>query len=344
MSRCWDLELRARAGGFDLEVACASAARVLGVFGPNGAGKSTLVECLAGVRPAQGRVVIDGVPLLDGRGGRAAAARRAGWVPQDGALFPHLTVADNLCYGGAARYAEVLELLELAPLLPRRPHELSGGERQRVALGRALCADPRFLLLDEPLAGVDLARRARVFRHLLAVAETFRLPMLYVSHDPAEVRAIAGHVLLLERGRVRAQGAPEQLLADAAALRLLDSLGFENVFAVAPLGEQRARSAGGCIFTTPPAPAAAGAAAWLAIRAEDVLLAAQEPRGLSARNVFPGVVEAVEATGRHHLVRVHAGDRWLAALTPGAVAELALAPGRSVFVIAKTSSFHWLAG
>ncbi len=354
MKDFWEVELEARAGDFSLRVEFRSEATALGLFGDSGAGKSTLVECLCGLRPARGRIRVGGEDWLDGRRSLAPAARRVGWVPQDAALFPHRSVAENLDWGlrPEADRARIIEVLGLGGLLERRPAELSGGERKRVALGRALCAAPRVLLLDEPLAGLDLARGARVLGYLLAVREEFQLPLLHVSHDPAEVLALAGEVVLLDGGRVRARGPARELLGDALALRLLDRLGLENVLRVRAADEVRpghalrVRSRGGRVLVAPPR---GGDGAWrgrealLAVRAEDILLAAEEPRGLSARNCLPGVVHALHETAERVLVEVDAGDRWRAALTRRAVAALALAPGRPVWVVVKTHSMHWLA-
>jgi molybdate transport system ATP-binding protein len=355
MSCRWEIALELDGGGFHAALEVDVEARVVALFGPSGAGKSSLVEALAGVRPARGRATVAGHELQRPDGGPAPRARRVGWVPQEGALFPHLRLAQQLDFAarGAnadpARRAEVVEVLGLGGLLARLPRELSGGERQRAALARALCADPRVLLLDEPLSGVDLPRRARVFHHLLAARDRFALPMLYVSHDPAEVLAVADHVVLLEQGRVVGQGAPRALLGDAASLRFLDRLGFENALRVEAAEPVRAghalevRTPGGRLLVAPPPPASFAGAGWLAVRAEDVLLASRSPDGLSARNALPGKVAGVEEAGDHLLVRVDAGDEWVATLTRRAVRELGFAPGASAWVVVKTHSMHWLA-
>ena len=350
MSALWNVDLRARAGDFEVQARWEADDRVVALFGPSGAGKSTLVEALAGVRPASGRLRIGERQWVDGDRSMATQQRRVGWVPQDAALFPHWSVARNLDYALRPQVdrARVVEVLDLGALLARRPHQLSGGEAKRVALARALCSGPELLLLDEPLAGVDLVRRAQVFRFLKEVRDRFEIPMLYVSHDPAEVLAITGYVVLLDQGRVVGNGSPRRLLADAVALRFLDRLGFENVFAVSFAEEARSqhsvqvRTASGRRLVAPPAPSDPGEQGWLAIRAEDVLLAAEEPSALSARNVLSGTVAAVEESEGHLLVRVDAGDEWVATLTRRAVAELGIAPGRPVWVVAKTHSLHWL--
>jgi molybdate transport system ATP-binding protein len=214
--------VRAPLGPFTLVVDGSAAARVTAVFGPSGAGKTSLLEIVAGLRrPLAGRVLLNGRVLDD-----AARAlhipprlRRVGYVPQDDTLFPHLSVAANLGYARAASpaaAARVADVLELGPLLPRRPAGLSGGERRRVALGRALLASPEILLLDEPLTGLDAPLKERVLAHLQRVQEEFRLPTLYVSHAPDEVFALAGDVLVLERGSLDLRGTPDEVFERAA--------------------------------------------------------------------------------------------------------------------------------
>ncbi len=353
--RPWDIALRWTGPDFELDAGFQTDARVVALFGPSGAGKSSLVEAVAGVRRAEGRVVVSGHELQGPGGSLPPRERRVGWVPQEGALLPHRDVEGNLAFAeravGAdlAWRAKALEVLGIGGLLGRMPGQLSGGERQRVALARALCARPRLLLLDEPLSGVDLPRRARVFGHLLEVRDHFELPMLYVSHDPAEVLAIADHVVLLEQGRVVGEGAPRQLLGDASALRFLDRLGFENALRVEPVERPAAghacqvRTPGGRLLVAPPPPPSFSGEGWLAVRAEDVLLAAELPHGLSARNLLPGKVASIDEAGDHLLVRVDAGDEWVATLTRRAVRDLALHPGRPAWVVIKTHSMHWLA-
>lgn len=203
--------------------------RVTAIFGPSGAGKTSLLELVTGLRrPTTGRVTLDGRVLADAdaRLHLPPPARRLGYVPQDGALFPHLDVRRNLLYGAARAQSgppdqsapprpsadltlgHVAEVLEIAPLLDRAVDTLSGGEKQRVALGRALLSAPRLLLLDEPLAGLDLSLKDRLLPHLRRVRDEFCIPMLYVTHSPDEVVALCDEVLMLERGRVAGQGAP----------------------------------------------------------------------------------------------------------------------------------------
>lgn len=200
---------------FTLRLDAHFAAPVTGVFGASGAGKTSLVEILAGLRrPAEGRVTLDGRVLLD-RAARIdvpAEARGVGYVPQDGALFPHLAVEANLRYGmrGTAGpgLEKVVEVLELGGLRSRRPATLSGGEQRRVALGRALLAAPRLLLLDEPMAGLDEPLRDRLLPYVRRVRDEFAIPMIHVSHDADEIVALCDEVVCLERGAVTRRGRP----------------------------------------------------------------------------------------------------------------------------------------
>ncbi|MGA7991719.1 MAG: ATP-binding cassette domain-containing protein [Thermoanaerobaculia bacterium] len=214
--------VRAPLGPFVLAVDAAVAARVTAIFGASGAGKTSLLEIVAGLRaPAAGRVFLNGRLLDDAAAGVHVPPRlrRVGYVPQDDTLFPHLSVAGNLGFArsaspGAAPH--VLDVLELGPLLSRRPAGLSGGEKRRVALGRALLASPEILLLDEPLTGLDAPLKERVLAHLRRVQEEFRLPTLYVSHAADEVLALATEVLVLERGAVVLRGKPENVFEPAS--------------------------------------------------------------------------------------------------------------------------------
>ena len=206
--------IRAPLGPFTLAVDLAAAARVTAIFGASGAGKTSLLEIVAGLRrPAAGRVVLNGRVLDDAGAGvhLPPRLRRVGYVPQDDTLFPHLSVAANLGYARAASpsaAARVADVLELGPLLSRRPAGLSGGERRRVALGRALLSSPEVLLLDEPLTGLDAPLKERVLTYLVRVRDTFAIPTLYVSHSPEEVVALADDVLVLDRGVLALRGAP----------------------------------------------------------------------------------------------------------------------------------------
>ena len=213
MSSPITLDFVLRQGAFSLEVRERLEARVVALFGPSGAGKTTVLESIAGLRrPDEGVIEIGSDRLVDTSIGLALPPhqRRVGYVPQDLALFPHLDVRRNILFsavdGTGPDFDAVVALLEIGEMLVREVGELSGGERPRVALARALVAAPALLLLDEPLAALDRPLRERVLPYLIRIRDEFSIPMIYVSHDPAEVNAIADWVLVLDQGRVVRRG------------------------------------------------------------------------------------------------------------------------------------------
>lgn len=223
-----EVALRQRLGAFRLDLAFTSAARVTALFGPSGSGKTSVVNAVAGLsRPDVGFVRVDGATLVDTKAGVFVPPhrRRIGVVFQEARLFPHLTVRQNLLFGRwfapreerAGDLAQVVEMLGIGPLLKRRPGALSGGETQRVAIGRALLASPRLLVMDEPLASLDDARKQEILPYLERLRDEARVPIVYVSHSRAEVARLAGEVVLLEDGRIVGQGTPGEVLAPPAA-------------------------------------------------------------------------------------------------------------------------------
>ncbi len=207
---------------FPLHIDAVLTARVTAIFGPSGSGKTSLIELIAGLRrPAKGTLTLDGTVLAEPATRRFVppALRGIGYVPQDGALFPHLSVRANLLYGlkpdasaaPSSSLDHVVEVLEISPLLDRSPRALSGGEKQRVALGRALLAAPRLLLLDEPLASLDRALKKRLLTYLARIRDEFAVPMIYVTHAQDEVVALCDDVLLLNQGRLENRGAPSEV-------------------------------------------------------------------------------------------------------------------------------------
>ena len=222
------VDVEKRLGTFAVQAKFEAPDGVTALFGPSGSGKTSIVSMVAGLmRPDRGRIVCNGVLLFDSNGADEPPHRRhIGYVFQDGRLFPHMTVTQNLDYGrrmyrlprdGAAQ-SRIVNMLDLGHLLKRRPGHLSGGERQRVAIGRALLMHPRLLLLDEPLASLDAARKREIFPYLLRLRDE-RVPMIYVSHHAAELRRIATTIVRIEAGRVTGVGGTELLeTADADAL------------------------------------------------------------------------------------------------------------------------------
>ncbi len=346
--------LRRRQGDFLLDVAFeAPTPGVIALFGRSGCGKTTVVELIAGLRrPDAGRIAVDGALLLDGARGLSVPAerRRVGCVFQDGRLFPHLDVRGNLDYGRRrARnlvqyvgFEEVVALLGLETLLRRRTHQLSGGEKQRVALARALLAQPRLLLLDEPLAALDQARREEVLPYLERLRDELAVPMLLVTHDYDEVLRLATHVVLMDGGRVLAQGPPAQL---SLAPQLRAIVGPEAIGAVlegrvmavdAASGLARVAVGSGTLSVEADG-LAAGQRLRLQLLARDLILATGPPHGLSVRNALAGSVTAIEVDGAHAaLVHVAAGGTAIIVrVTAQAVSELALRGGLAVWVLVK---------
>ena len=213
--------IEVKQGAFQLVVDLDLNLQCLGVFGPSGSGKTTLIELIAGLRrPRTGSVEFDGVTLadLDNRIWIPVHRRRIGYVPQDLALFSHLSVRGNIEYGAptpkdTTTLDALCEILDLTPLLERRPDTLSGGERQRVAIARALAAQPRLLLLDEPLTGLDQERKERVLDYLRRLRERWKVPMIYVSHQPGEMVGLCDDVILLRNGTIHGRGAPLDVFA-----------------------------------------------------------------------------------------------------------------------------------
>ena len=329
---------------------------VIGLFGRSGSGKSTLIDTIAGLLPPdEGEVQLAASVLTDTRSGIAVPPerRRIGYVFQDSRLFPHLSVAGNLRYGEKRarsifhyiRFAELLELLGLGPLLERRPHELSGGERQRVALGRALLSQPQLLLLDEPLASLDLARREEVLPYLERLRDWLSIPMVYVSHQFEEVLRLATYLVLLENGRVLAAGPvgemslrPElrTVLAPDLVGAVLDGL----VTAVDAAGGTVELAVGSGRLQVSLRDVAAGARVRVQLLARDIILATQPVHSLSVRNALRGtVVEITPEEAASVLVRVDVGGPvLLARITEAARRALGLSPGDAVWVLVKAVS------
>jgi molybdate transport system ATP-binding protein len=224
------VDVEKRLGEFDLAVKFESGGLVTGLFGTSGSGKTSIINMIAGlIAPDRGRIALDDVVLFDSgtRINVPAHCRRIGYVFQEGRLFPHLSVAANLDYGRRMNrlttdpdeHKRIVDMLDIGHLLKRRPGNLSGGERQRVAVGRALLMRPRLLLLDEPLASLDTARKREILPYLVRLRDEAKVPMVYVSHHAGELRRIATTVVRLDDGRVRAVGGDELLdEADVDAL------------------------------------------------------------------------------------------------------------------------------
>jgi molybdate transport system ATP-binding protein len=345
-----------RLGAFSLDARFAADARVTALFGRSGSGKTSVLNAIAGLlRPDRGRIAIDGEALYDSGERRDVPVhrRRIGYVFQEDRLLPHLSVEQNLLYG--RRFARgsrsapdgVIDLLGLAPLLERRPRDLSGGEKQRVAIGRALLADPRLLLMDEPLASLDAPRKSEILYYVERLRDELRLPILYVSHSIEEVVRLADTVVLLSEGRVLDTGPVADM---ATRMELGAYLGrFEGGAVIeATVAEQDLASglarldfAGGMLYA-PDVDALVGERVRVRIRARDVSLATVRPEAISMLNIIAGTVAAIgEPAGASVDVRIDAGGTGLIArITRKSVTELRLAPGQPVFALVKAVAIN----
>ena len=353
-----EIHLRLPLDRFDLELDQELHSPSTGIFGPSGSGKTSLIEALAGLRRGvEGMVRFQDELWLDSDHGRFVPPedRGIGWASQDGLLFPHLNVDGNLRVGAErARRAgldpqrlvsEVVELLELSQLLTRDVTTLSGGERQRIALGRALCSGPRLLLLDEPFASLDLASRRGLLPFLRRIREQLTVPMLLISHDPVEVQALCDHLLVLQRGRVVATGAPLDVLTNPDVFPAADEAGFENLLPghLQPppqdvgRGAQIVRLQQGLEVVTEPQ--AGEGEVLVGLRANDILLATERPRGLSARNVLPARVREIRRN--QGLVSVELGTELpqvLVQVVEPTPETLGLFVGKEVFLVFKATA------
>ena len=360
-----DLEVRIRKrfpnpeGTFNLNVHFRALAGFTILFGASGAGKTTLLDCIAGLSdPDEGRIVVGGEDLYDSEKKRNVAAwkRRIGYVHQDLALFPHLTAEENVAYGLRAlsatertsRSREILARFRLDRLRDRRPAQISGGERQRVALARALVTEPRALLLDEPLAALDRPTKSSLVSDLRKWNQDHRIPILFVTHNGEEVFALGDEVIMLDTGRIVAQGRPHEVMRAPRLETVAQLSGFENIFDATVVALHEDRGTMTCQLgkdavelETPLVRAEVGSRLRVGVRAGDLLLATEHPRGLSARNILPGTIRQLEQRDVIIAAMVDCGGtEFEVHLTLAARDALQLGPGKSVWVVVKTHSCH----
>ncbi|MGE0008948.1 MAG: molybdenum ABC transporter ATP-binding protein [Parvibaculaceae bacterium] len=342
--------------GFTLEVGFSAGAGITALFGESGAGKSTVLHLVAGLlRPDRGRIAVDGAVFTDREAGifLPPHRRRVGYVFQDALLFPHLSVRRNLLYGrwfvkagpGAVSLGQVTELLGIANLLGRRPTTLSGGERQRVAIGRALLASPHILLMDEPLAALDMERKREIIPYVRKLRDELHLPILYVSHAIDEVARLADRVILMAQGKVVSDGPPQQVLGPRAgagddrfariSILTCGDPSYDPDYQLTQVSHPAGR------ITLPVRIAPGEGPIRLVIRATDVTLALSKPREISIRTALRGKVAGIsEPSGAVAMVEVRlaGGEVLAAAVTRKAVDELALGVGDTVHCLVKSVS------
>jgi len=352
-----DVDVTHRLGAFTLAARFQSNGRLTALFGPSGSGKTSLVNIIAGLsRPASGQVVVEGETLLDTATGIIVPKhrRRIGYVFQEARLFPHLTVRQNLLFGrwfapaddaADVTLEQVVDLLGIAHLLPRRPGTLSGGEKQRVAIGRALLARPRLLLMDEPLAALDDARKGEILPYIERLRDEMHIPVVYVSHAVEEIVRLATHVVVLDQGTVQACGpigdvlarldfSPRSGLAEPSAIleatvsALLPEFGLARL--ETPAGTLEVAGSGLRV----------GQRLRVRILASDVMIARARPEGISALNILAGTIAEVgpikSASGAINLRLDCHGAIIVARLTEKSMVTLRLEPGQDVFVVVKS--------
>ncbi len=349
-----DVDVRKRLGQTALDIRFESAGGVTALFGRSGAGKTSTVQMIAGLlNPDVGRIAVGGRVLFDSEAGIdiAAPQRRVGVVFQEGRLFPHLTVRRNLLYAKAAgsngRYGGVVGMLGLEALLERKPASLSGGEQQRVAIGRALLSEPDILLMDEPLASLDAARKAEILPYIERLRDEAGLPVVYVSHQIDEVARLADRIVLLSDGTVAATGSVDDIFTRPDLMPLTGRFQAGAVLS-ARVAEQDAAGAmsrlaipGGSLWV-PSVPLPVGSTIRVRIRARDVSIALERPERVSIRNILPGTVRSVtESDGPFRTVAIDVADETgeslvAATVTANAVRDLALKPGVAVFALIKS--------
>jgi molybdate transport system ATP-binding protein len=348
-----EVDVAARLGDFRLGASFTSHAPITALFGRSGAGKTSLINMIAGLlRPSRGRIAIDGRVLFDSDRGIDVPARkrRIGYIFQEGRLFPHLTVRKNLLYGRRftpvrERHVDVnqmIELLDIHALLNRRPRTLSGGEKQRVAIGRALLTSPRLLLMDEPLASLDAARKADVLRYIERLSDSTSVPIMYVSHSIEEVTRVADALVVMSKGRVAAAGPLAEIMSrlelqpltgrfEAGAVIEARVISHDDEIQLTQLA-----FAGGEL-QAPRLAIAPGAIVRVHIRARDVVIATRSPTGTSTRNVLAGrISEISQEAGPFAEVKLDIGETpLLARITRRSAHELGLVPGLAVFALIK---------
>lgn len=349
-----EIKVKKRLGSFTVDVAISTgAAGVTALFGRSGAGKTSVINMVAGlIPPDEGRIAVKGRELFDSEQSINIPPenRRCGYIFQDGRLFPHLTVKANLTYGMKlvprteryVSYDQVVELLGIGHLLPRRPAKLSGGEKQRVAIGRALLTSPSLLLMDEPLASLDTARKREVLPFIARLPRELSIPILYVSHSLDEILDLADTVVLLDLGKVVAKGSVEDVMSRFDLQHFAGP--FDAGVVVGTVVEKHERVAGltslrfsGGVLKIPLFDVPVGDRVRVRIRSRDVAIALSRPYKISVQNIFPATVEEIVEISESLVdVRLNIGCPLLSRITPAAKADLKLSSGQQVFALVKS--------
>ena len=344
--------------GFSLECEATFDSGVTAIFGPSGSGKTTLLNCIAGlITPDEGEIEVSGDVVFSSSRGKNVPPekRRFGYVSQDAALFPHMSVRDNVMYGYRLTPAQnrrtdpdqLVELFQLSPLMDRGVTNLSGGERQRVALARALATSPNLLLLDEPMEGLDSGFRGVIMEYLKRVRRELKTPMLYVSHSMSEVMALAETALVLLAGKPLVHDRTSRVLVHPDVSVIADHPNLENLVEAEVGSDPRDDGlaelrVGDARLLAQDVRVRRGNPVMIAIGAGDIILTLDVPSRISARNIVGAVVEEVHVLGPRVLVYADVGTRLVAEITPSALMDLGLQKGQQVYLIIKTNSISVL--
>lgn len=341
---------------FTLSVEFVASAGFTILFGASGAGKTTLLNCIAGLQTPEAGCIAVGTNTLydsDARIDLPPYRRFVGYLLQSLALFPHMTVRQNVEYGlnglakleRADRARQVLGAFRISALAERRPRNISGGERQRAALARTLVTRPRVLLLDEPLAALDAVTKSQILDDLRVWNRRQQIPVLYVTHQQEDVFALGEKVIAIEAGRIVARGSPHEVLQRPQSETVAQLAGFENILEGAIIAEHPAHGTMTCRIQgstldleVPLSRIDRSRSVRIGIRAGDIMLATAAPQGLSARNVFPGTITALEQRDAMVIAEVNCGAEFEVHLTPAARESLRLEAGRNVWLVLKTYS------
>lgn len=355
-----ELSVKCRRGTFEIAAEFYAHPGLTALFGRSGSGKTTVIDMLAGlVRPNEGRIAVGGRVLFDSRAGidLPPERRRVGYVFQEGRLFPHMSVERNLTY--AFRYLpdserrhkleDIVELLEIERLLQRRPPTLSGGEKQRVAIGRALLASPKLLLMDEPLASLDAQHRNEILPFVERLRDVVGIPIVYVSHSIDEVIRLADTMVLFSDGRSVASGPVEEIMTrldlkpmtgryEAGAVINATVRGRDKVFGLTELAFSDGKG-GTNRLRVPNAELALGAEIRLRVRARDVSLSLNRPDKISVLNVFEGRVTDLDNRGGSQVdVLIDVGQPLIARITQRSAHDLGIQPGKTIFALVKAAA------
>jgi molybdate transport system ATP-binding protein len=348
-----DVDIKKRQGDFTLEAAfITDGAGVTALFGHSGAGKTTLINLIAGLLlPDEGHIHVNDRILFDSqkRINIPPEKRRVGYVFQEGRLFPHFSVKTNLTYGmnrlppseRCIDYHQVVDLLGIGPLLKRGPATLSGGEKQRIAIGRALLASPMLLLLDEPLASLDAARKSEVLPFVGRLPQELSIPIIYVTHSVDEILNLADHMVFLDSGRLIAADLVENVTTRSVFRRLTGQGQGGTIIPTSVASHDRAAGLthlgfGGGFFKVPLLDRQIGSPLRVRIRPQDVALALEPPQHTSFQNIFPGRVETIEHDNRGFAyVGLNIGHLLLIQVTSVACSDLQLEPGKKAFALIK---------